>query len=920
MKARIWNPLLCICLIFGLYSLPTTALGQGVSQAERLLSSMSPAEKVGQLFLITFNGSEILETSSIHNLISNYHIGGVVLSSEHDNFEDDHTAAWELIHSLQEINWQKHAPATPQNNYVPLYIGMNLVRADNRTPQLMSLTDFPSAMSLGATWSVDLAKEVGQVVGTELGALGVNLLLGPALNVIDNKAMVATTYAGTQSFGGDPYWVGELGKGYVEGVHTGSQGRISVIARDFPGLGSVDRPPNEELSTIQKTLEQLMQIELAPYLTVVADENLDRHVDGLMVSAIRFQGLQGNIRATTMPVNFDQNALEQLLSPEPLANWRENGGLVISDSLGSPAVQLFFSSGEQEFDPLTVARTAFLAGNDMLYLDNFNGRNDQTQADTIVRTIEFFRQKYQEDALFAQRVDESVLRILQAKERLYPDFDYESVLTEQEGLSVIGAAGALELRVNRQAVTLLAPSAEFLSATISQPPSWSDYITIFTDTRLVNQCDDCLQTHGFKTMDFEDTLTRYYGPLGSNQLDRNRIFSYSFANLADILNQRTEPADPNRVDNLRRSHWVVFNVLNEEPGMPETRALKRILSERFDLLRDKNVIVFSYDVPYYLDSTDLASISAAYVLYNNSQSAMDIAARVLMREMSANGSLPVSVSAVDYQLGEVTSPDPDQVIQIRLLTPDPAEPPATAPSPTVETPIPLFVLGENVRIQAGPILDHNGNRVPDGTVVRFTIRLSTENLIISQPEVVTQNGLATVDYLVDREGIFEVTAVSEPAMTSGRLILNTQGGLAQVIMPTSTPTPTATPTITPSPTATLQPTPTPEPQANPSGYPRLTDWLLVILLTLAGGFLAWIAGFKWWGSIRWGLRSALSAVIGGLAAYLLLTLGINPIMELVRESSSWFVVQTTIIGMLFGWAAALVWWMISESKHPFPPK
>jgi len=52
----------------------------------------------------------------------------------------------------------------------------------------------------------------------------------------------------------------------------------------------------------------------------------------------------------------------------------------------------------------------------------------------------------------------------------------------------------------------------------------------------------------------------------------------------------------------------------------------------------------------------------------------------------------------------------------------------------------------------------------------------------------------------------------------------------------------------------------------------------------------------------------------------LLTLGINPIMELVRESSSWFVVQTTIIGMLFGWAAALVWWMISESKHPFPPK
>jgi zinc transporter ZupT len=116
------------------------------------------------------------------------------------------------------------------------------------------------------------------------------------------------------------------------------------------------------------------------------------------------------------------------------------------------------------------------------------------------------------------------------------------------------------------------------------------------------------------------------------------------------------------------------------------------------------------------------------------------------------------------------------------------------------------------------------------------------------------------------------------------------------------------------------PTPTPDPSLNQSGYPRLTDWLLVMMLILVGAFLAWIVGYKWWGNVRWGVRSAMCTVIGGLVAYLLLTVGIASIMDLVRASSSWFVVQTTMIGMLFGWAAALVWWMVSQSDRTFPSK
>lgn len=918
MKAKVWRLLLSFCLIFSLFNLqPKPAFAQ-TDSAETTLARMSAAEKVGQLFLVTFDGPSISESSGIYRLITDYHLGGVVLNSEHDNFTDEIDDTWQLIQSLQEINWQKNSE---KGTYVPLYVGMSLVRNDNHTAQLINgLSDYPSPMSIGASWSTEVAQEVGALIGQELTALGINLLLGPSLDVVDSKNSVAAAYAGTQSFGGDPYWVGEMGKAYVEGVHNGSGNKISVVARHFPGLGSVDRSPLDEVSTVQKTLEQLKQIELAPYMSLVNGEKPEQKVDGLMISAIRFQGLQGNIRATTMPVNFDQNALDQLLSPEPLTEWRDNGGLIISDSLGSPAVQSVFNSGEDEYDPLTVARTAFLAGNNLLYLDNFKSENEPNQTETIIKTIDFFRQKYQEDALFAQRVDDSVLKILQAKAKLYPAFDYETVQTDEEGLSILGQAASLELKVNRKAVTLLAPSAEFLNSSIRQAPALYDRITIFTDSRSQKQCEACQSQDNIAVMAFENTLNRLYGPNGTNQLDGDRIFSYSFANLWDILDNRTEAADPNRVDNLRRSQWVIFNLVNEDPDYPKSRALKRLLSERLDLLGDKNVIVFSYDAPYYLDSTDLANVSAYYALYNSSQSALDIAARVLMRETTANGALPVSLSAIDYQLSQITSPNPDQVIKIKLLAPEISQIEANGENLAVDTPVPLFAIGENLRIQAGPIVDQNGNQVPDGTVVRFTIRFSTDNLIISQPETVTQKGLATIDYRIEREGVFEVVAVSEKAQTSGKLVLNTLGGYAQVIMPTDTPqpTPTATPELTP--TTTPEPTPTPDPSANLTGYPRLTDWLLVILLNIIGGFLAWIAGYKWWGSIRWGIRSALLTVVGGLLAYLLLTFGINPIMDLMKSSSSWFVVQTTMVGMLFGWATALVWWIFSQPKAVLPPE
>src|SRR6185436_18559925 len=92
--------------------------------------------------------------------------------------------------------------------------------------------------------------------------------------------------------------------------------------------------------------------------------------DGLLVSHIRYQGFQGNIRATTRPVSFDASALSAILALPEFAAWRTNGGLIVSDALGSAAVREFYSQSGESFSPRSVARDAFLAGNDLLYLGN----------------------------------------------------------------------------------------------------------------------------------------------------------------------------------------------------------------------------------------------------------------------------------------------------------------------------------------------------------------------------------------------------------------------------------------------------------------------------------------------------------------------------------------------------------------------
>ncbi|MDO9349563.1 MAG: glycoside hydrolase family 3 N-terminal domain-containing protein, partial [Anaerolineales bacterium] len=345
--------LLTLCLLAGIAISLISPLSAGAAgsqqidlpsaRAQALLEKLAAEERVGQLFLVTFTGSSVDEKSQIYDLILHHHIGGVVLLAANDNFvaaPDTVSEAYRLISQLQAIEWQgSQQPSTntttseqPISAYIPLFIATSQEGDGYLNDQILTgLTPLPDLMAIGATWQPSLAEQVGTVAGKELSALGFNMYFGPSLDVLESPGALVGGGLGARVFGGDPYWVGQMGKAYIKGIHTGSEGRMLVIAKHFPGRGSSDRPTSQEVATIRKSLEQLKQIELAPFFAVTGNApDAQRTADGLLVSHIRYQGFQGNIRATTRPVSFDPQALSQILSLPAFVSWRENGGLIVS--------------------------------------------------------------------------------------------------------------------------------------------------------------------------------------------------------------------------------------------------------------------------------------------------------------------------------------------------------------------------------------------------------------------------------------------------------------------------------------------------------------------------------------------------------------------------------------------------------------
>ena len=592
---------------------------------------------------------------------------------------------------------------------------------------------------------------------------------------------------------------------------------------------------------------------------------------------------------------------------------------MVSDDLGSQTVRLFYDPGGQSFQARLVALDAFLAGNDLLYMGNIVSSDAQDNYSSVVQTMDFFTQKYRGDPAFAKRVDDAVLRILTKKYRLYSNFDLGTVTPPETGLAQLGQSEAITFDVARQSATLVNPDTTLdLETVLPSPPNVSDYIVFLTDTRPGRQCSTCTEEPMLAKDALQSVILRLYGFQSGGQVMGGRLVSYSLDSVAGILNDGTGNQDLE--NSLKQANWVVLNMLDAEPEQPQTTLLRRFLSERQDLLRDKHVIVFSFNAPYFLDATDISKITAYYCLYSKSAPFVEVAARLLFRELSPAGTLPVSVAGIGYDLLSATSPDPYQVISLSLSLPSAPTPTGTqAPEVTPTglltpeaTSTPYLRVGDTVSVQTGIILDHNGHPVPDGTEVQFTIAVPGSGGVVQQIDAATTQGIAGAPFNIDRPGLLEIRATSDPAVTSVVLQLNVsnEGFSVTVIAPTAVNEITPTPLIVATPVAD-------EPSPLAKGYPGFAGWLAMVLFLCGSGFSAYWLGDRF-AATRWGVRWAICVVLGGLLAYTYLAMRLPGAAAYLQKGGWSGMMGVVLLGAAAGFGGAYAWFRLAKESRKRP--
>jgi beta-N-acetylhexosaminidase len=744
---------------------------------QRVINSLTVDERVGQLVMVNFVGNDVSPESDVAGLVRDFHVGAVHAQASNGNIVNSGDTAAQLTaltNGLQQRAYEASARTGPSGEFfLPLFIS-----TDNEgdlfpfTNVTHNYTQLPNNMTIGATFSNAQAEAAGRIAGRELSAAGINLLLGPVVDVLDNPRSGGAGDIGIRSFSGSAPWVGSLGRAYVRGVHEGSAGRMLTVAKHFPGHGGSDRSTDNEVPTVNKSLAQLRALELAPFADVARIDDADPlgTTDAMMVSHIRYRNFADAAGGApfTRPISLDAAAFRTLMDLPEFAGWRSDH-LVMADSLGVIAVKTWYAEqeGQPAFPNRTVVREALLAGNDLLPMVEFyadasaRGWRDY-QLPVIQDSILYMREQYASDVLFQRRADEALRHVISAKVRLYPGLTLDEVLRDGAVASEVAGSGADEMRaLNDAALTLVQPpSVGELRARLPRGPLSPDKVVI------VECWNDCYPYRVMPQADLENHLLRLYGPDGAGRLQAGDVQTISFAELDAWLESPDDAETQETGTAVNEASWLIFALAEYNPnGFPASGAVKRFLDGAPVDLRNKNLVAIAYNVPYHLDSTEISKLAAYFAVYNKTDYAIETGFRALYGDIEPRGRSPVDINGIFYDVDDATEPEPSQTIAVSVYGSEPDNVPS---SPTIA-------------LIAGPVLDRNGNVVPDGTGVSFALTKTGGAPVSALGE--TSDGIAAAQVPTDGAGAYTATA-SVGGATSEPLALQIgESGTPEIVEP-----------------------------------------------------------------------------------------------------------------------------------------
>ncbi len=192
----------------------------------------------------------------------------------------------------------------------------------------------------------------------------------------------------------------------------------------------------------------------------------------------------------------------------------------------------------------------------------------------------------------------------------------------------------------RAALTLIYPGRDELADRLPTAPLADENILIFTESRGLRECATCDLTPAILPTALQEIMLRLYGPGGTGQIAANRIRSFTFGDLNQLLTGFSgQDAELERA--IASARWIIFAPLDYNPDdYYESAALRNFLARRSDSLRDKRLVVLAFNAPYYLDTTEVSKLTAFFGVYARTSPFLETAVRGALSRVQPGGRIP----------------------------------------------------------------------------------------------------------------------------------------------------------------------------------------------------------------------------------------------------------------------------------------
>ena len=359
-----------------------------------LLGRMTLEEKVGQMMQLDARSGDL------DDLIVNKHVGSIL-----------HTSPSDLPKAVETVNAKTRLG-------IPLVIGDDCIHGYSFWP---GATIFPEQLGMATTWDSEKVQAVGRATAEEVSATGVHWTFSPVLCIARDTRWGRVG----ETFGEDPYLIGEMASSIVKGYQGGAKAgeplakdAILACAKHFAGYSETQG--GRDASEADLSHRKLESWFLPPFERVAKE--------GCGTFMLGYESIEG------VPVTFNK----WLLSDKLRGAWNYQGTLITDwDNVGR-------SVWEQKVKPdyVQAAADAVKSGNDLV----------MTTPKFYEGAIEAVKTGLLDESL----IDAAVARILALKFRL--GLFEDPRLPDQKRIdAVIGSEEhqQLNLEVAREAVALL---------------------------------------------------------------------------------------------------------------------------------------------------------------------------------------------------------------------------------------------------------------------------------------------------------------------------------------------------------------------------------------------------------------------------------------------------------------------------------